>query len=100
MQRGVLDLANDLEFSVLAMENWLKQSGAKGLDGLELANFPATGRGVRTLRRFKKGEEILTIPSSALWTVEHAYANPLLGPALRSVQPPLSTEDILATYIL
>ncbi|KAK0620724.1 hypothetical protein B0T14DRAFT_429613 [Immersiella caudata] len=82
------------------MESWLKQSGAKGLDGLELADFSATGRGVRTLRDFKKGDEFLTIPNSVLWTAEHAYADPLLGPALRSTQPPLSIEDILAIYIL
>jgi hypothetical protein len=82
------------------MESWLKRSGAAGLDDLELADFPDTGRGVKTLRRFKKGERILTIPSGILWTVEHAYADPLLGPALRSAQPPLSVEDTLATYIL
>ena len=82
------------------MENWLKLSGAAGLDGLELADFPDTGRGVRTLRHFKQGETILTIPSGILWTVEHAHADPLLGPALRSARPPLSVEDTLATYIL
>jgi hypothetical protein len=82
------------------MEGWLKESGAVGLDALELANFPVIGRGVRTLRRFKEGERILTIPSDALWTVEHAYADSLLGPALRSARPPLSVEDTLATYIL
>lgn len=82
------------------MESWLKASGAVGLDGLELADFPVTGRGVRTLRRFKEGERILTIPGGILWTVEHAYADPLLGPALRSARPPLSAEDTLAMYIL
>lgn len=82
------------------MESWLKASGAIGLDDLELADFPVTGRGVRTLRQFKEGEKILTIPSGCLWTVEHAYADPLLGPALRSARPPLSVEDTLATYIL
>jgi hypothetical protein len=82
------------------MESWLKSSGAVGLDGLELANFPVTGRGVRTLRRFKERERILTIPASILWTVEHAHDDPLLGPALRSAQPPLSVEDTLAMYIL
>lgn len=82
------------------MEGWLKESGAAGLDALELADFPAIGRGVRTQRRFKEGERIITIPSKALWTVEHAYADPLLGPALRSAQPPLSVDDTLATYIL
>jgi hypothetical protein len=82
------------------MESWLKLSGAVGLDGLELTDFPVTGRGARTLRRFKEGERILTIPCATLWTVEHAYADPLLGPALRSAQPPLSVEDTLATYVL
>ncbi|KAK5663835.1 hypothetical protein OQA88_38 [Cercophora sp. LCS_1] len=82
------------------MESWLKLSGATGLDGLELADFPDTGRGIRALRSFKKEEEILTIPSGNLWTVEHAYADPLLGPALRSVRPPLSVEDTLVTYLL
>jgi hypothetical protein len=82
------------------MENWLKESGAAGLDALELADFPGTGRGVRTLRPFKQGERILTIPGDSLWTVEHAYADPLLGPALRSAQPPLSVEDTFAIYLL
>jgi hypothetical protein len=82
------------------MESWPKVSGAVGLDDLELADFPVTGRGVRTLRRFKEGERILTIPCGILWTVEHAYANSLLGPTLRSARPPLSVEDTLATYIL
>ncbi|KAK1249561.1 hypothetical protein MKX07_003077 [Trichoderma sp. CBMAI-0711] len=43
---------------------------------------------------------ILTIPSDVLWSVKHAYSDPNLGPALRSALPPLSVEDILATYIL
>ncbi|PON27281.1 set-domain histone methyltransferase-9 [Trichoderma gamsii] len=76
------------------------QSGAAGLDDLELADFPVTGRGARTLRRFKQGERILTIPGDSLWTVEHAYADPILGPVLRSTQPPLSVEDTLAVYLL
>jgi hypothetical protein len=82
------------------MESWLKQSGASGLDDLELADFSDTGRGVRTLRRFKEGEKILTIQHGVLWTVKHAYADPVLGPALLSAQPPLSVDDTLATYIL
>ena len=82
------------------MKEWLKESGASGLDSLELADFPVTGRGVRTLQRFKEGEKILTIPSDILWTVEHAYNDPLLQPALRSAQPPLSVDDTLAIYIL
>ncbi|KAI4158586.1 MAG: hypothetical protein LQ342_007284 [Letrouitia transgressa] len=82
------------------MESWLKESGAVGLNDLELANFQVTGRGVRSLQYYKEGERVLTIPCGILWTVEHAYADPLLGPALRSAQPPLTVEDTLATYIL
>ncbi|KAK2730807.1 hypothetical protein FQN57_004127, partial [Myotisia sp. PD_48] len=82
------------------MEGWLKESGAVGLDALELADFPVIGRGVRTLQHFKEGERILTIPANILWTVEHAYADSLLGPALRSAQPPLSIDDTLAIYLL
>lgn len=82
------------------MESWLKQSGASGLEDLELADFSDTGRGVRTLRRVKEGEKILTIPRGVLWTVEHAYADRFLGPALLSTQPPLSVDDTLAVYIL
>lgn len=82
------------------MKGWLERSGAVGLDALELADFPDTGRGLKALQQFKEGERILTIPSDILWTVEHAYADPLLGPALRSARPPLSVDDTLAVYIL
>ena len=82
------------------MESWLKASGAVGLDDVELANFQITGRGIRSLRYYKEGDKVLTIPYGILWTVEHAYADPLLGPALRSIQPPLTVEDTLAIYIL
>lgn len=82
------------------MESWLRGSGVVGLNDLELANFQVTGRGVRSLRNFKEGERVLAIPCGTLWTVEHAYADPLLGPALRSAQPPLTVDDTLATYVL
>ncbi len=82
------------------MERWLKQSGASGLDDLELVDFSDTGRGVRTLRRFEEGEKVFTIPHGVLWTAKHAYADPVLGPALLSARPPLSIDDTLATYIL
>ncbi|OAQ98842.1 hypothetical protein LLEC1_06050 [Akanthomyces lecanii] len=82
------------------MEAWLKDSGAVGVDDLEVADFPVTGRGVGAKRAFKEGERILTIPAKCLWTVKHAYADTLLGPVLRSVQPSLSVEDTLALYIL
>ncbi|ATY67437.1 kinase-like domain [Cordyceps militaris] len=82
------------------MEAWLKHSGAVGVDAIEVADFPVTGRGVKALRSFKKGERILTIPSACLWTAEAARADPLLGPVLRSAQPPLSVEDTLAVHLL
>lgn len=82
------------------MESWLRGSGAVGLENLELADFPITGRGVKTRRHFKQGETILTIPHSTLWTAEHAYADPTLGPVIRSISPPLSVEDALAVHLL
>lgn len=82
------------------MESWLKESGTIGLNDLELADFPVTGRGIRSLRNYKQGERVLTIPGGILWTVEHAHADPLLRPVLRSAQPPLTVEDTLVTYIL
>ena len=82
------------------METWLKDSGAVGVEDLEVADFPVTGRGVGAKRAFREGERILTIPAKCLWTVKHAYADTLLGPVLRSVQPSLSVEDTLALYIL
>ncbi|WPG97781.1 Hypothetical protein R9X50_00056200 [Acrodontium crateriforme] len=82
------------------MESWLKRSGATGLDGLELADFLGIGRGIKALRQFEEGETIFTIPQSVLWTVDHAYADPILGPALLSARPPLSIDDTLAIYIL
>ena len=82
------------------MEAWLKESGAVGLDDVEVAYFPITGRGVKARRSFKEGEKILAIPSDTIWTVKHAYADPLLGPALRPAQSSLSVEDTLAIYLL
>ena len=70
------------------------------MDDLELVDFEDTGRGVRSLRCCKEGETVLTIPSGILWTIDHAYADPLLGPALRAVQPRLTVEDTLATFLL
>ena len=82
------------------MKSWLNQSGASGLDDLELADFSETGRGLSTLRRIEEGEKVITIPHDVLWTTKHAYADSMLGPALLSVQPPLSVDDTLAIYIL
>lgn len=82
------------------MDTWLNKSGAVGLGDLELAVFPETGRGVKAQRPFKEGERILTIPAECLWTVKGAYADPILGPVLRSIKPALSVEDTLALYIL
>lgn len=84
----------------LPLKHWLEESGGFGLDNLDLADFPATGRGVRANKAFKEGDKILTIPNKCLWTVEHAQQDPLLGPALASLKPQLSVEDTLAVYLL
>ncbi|KAJ6783237.1 hypothetical protein PWT90_01155 [Aphanocladium album] len=82
------------------MEAWLKSSGAAGLDDLEVADFPITGRGVRARRHFRAGDKILTIPAANLWTVQKARAEPILGPILASSAQQLSDEDTLALYLL
>jgi hypothetical protein len=82
------------------MQNWLKDSGAQGLNSVALHDFPGTGRGVKALRAFKPGEEIFTIPGMALWTADMALADPHIGLALRSLKLPLSAEEILAVFIL
>lgn len=82
----------------MELASWLKDAGAKGLDDLDLADFPSTGRGVRTKRPFKKGEKILTIASDSLWTVKRAHADKLVGMTLQSAS--LSVEDTFALYIL
>ena len=82
------------------MERWLEASGAAGLESVELADFPPLGRGLRARRHFRKGEKILTVPHSVLWTVENAHTDSLLGPILRSMQPSLSVDDTLAIFIL
>lgn len=84
----------------IPLRDWLKESGGFGLDDLDLADFPATGRGVRTNRAFKEGDRVLTIPRKCLWTVNHALQDPILSPALSSLQPQLSVEDTLAVYLL
>ncbi|KAM3512060.1 hypothetical protein MY11210_004320 [Beauveria gryllotalpidicola] len=82
------------------MEAWLNDAGTIGLRHLKVAEFALTGRGVQAQRAFSTGERILTIPAQCLWTVEHAYADELLGPVLRGLQPPLSVEDTLVLHIL
>lgn len=80
------------------LDEWLRKTGAKGLDSLELADFPCTGRGVRAKRAFKRGEKILTIGGNALWTVKRAHDDELVGSILKNAS--LSVEDTLALYIL
>ncbi|CAG8681342.1 12167_t:CDS:2, partial [Acaulospora morrowiae] len=81
-------------------QEWLENGGAKGLSSLQLEDFLDTGRGVKTLRSLKSNDLILTIPGSFLWTVDAAIDDPILGPVISSVKPPLSTEDILAVFLL
>ncbi|RUP49061.1 hypothetical protein BC936DRAFT_143374 [Jimgerdemannia flammicorona] len=84
----------------MTLQEWLEKNGAKGLDHLVLEEFPETGRGIKTLRALKAGDEILTIPGAVLWTVDAANTDPLLGPILRSLDPPLSVEETLAVFLL
>lgn len=84
----------------MQLQAWLEAKGAKGLAYLALEDFPETGRGVKTLRSLKAGDELLTIPGAVLWTADAAAADPLLGPVLRTLNPPLSIEETLAVFLL
>ena len=92
--------STDFAIQVRFMKRWLKESGAAGLDTVELADFPDLGRGLKALQRFERGTKILTDPNSVLWTVDKAYSDPLLGPVLRSLRPSFSVDDTLAIFML
>ncbi|CAG8587421.1 17165_t:CDS:2 [Dentiscutata heterogama] len=84
----------------MKLQEWLVNGGAEGLDWLQLEDFPDTGRGVKTLRPLKSKDVVLTIPGSFLWTADVATSDPVIGTVIRSVEPPLSVEDILAVFLL
>ncbi|KAJ3281246.1 hypothetical protein HK104_000122, partial [Borealophlyctis nickersoniae] len=79
---------------------WLSASGAEGIDSLELHESPDTGRGVRSLKEFKKNASILSISSNVLWTQDAALADPIFGAAVKELNPALSVVDTLALYLL
>lgn len=80
------------------LNDWLKKTGAKGQEDLELADFASTGRGIRAKRPFKQGEKILTIGGDSLWTLQRAHDDELVGSILKCAS--LSVEDTLALYLL
>ncbi|KAF0430334.1 SET domain-containing protein [Gigaspora margarita] len=84
----------------MELQKWLINGGAEGLSWLQLEDFPDTGRGVKTLRPLKSQEVVLTIPESFLWTADVATNDPVIGTVIRSVEPPLSVDDILAVFLL
>jgi len=85
---------------MMQLSDWLRDCGGKGLEYLALDYFYQTGRGVKAMKRFRIDEEIMTIPSSVFWTSDVVYADSKLGPILSALDPPLSVEDTLATFIL
>ncbi|CAG8548628.1 12137_t:CDS:2 [Racocetra persica] len=84
----------------MKLQEWLVNGGVEGLSWLQLEDFPDTGRGVKTLRSLKSHDVILTVPGSFLWTVDAAFSDPVIGTVIRSVEPPLSVDDILAVFLL
>ncbi|OAA53709.1 Rubisco LS methyltransferase, substrate-binding domain protein [Cordyceps fumosorosea ARSEF 2679] len=83
------------------MEAWLEDSGADGLDKVEVADFPlTTGRGVRAKCDLNKGDKILTIPAPCLWTIKRARNDELFGTVLKCVPRQMSVDETLALYIL
>ncbi|CAG8640871.1 1935_t:CDS:2, partial [Scutellospora calospora] len=84
----------------MKLQEWLIGGGVEDLSWLQLEDFPDTGRGVKTLRPLKSHDVVLTVPGSFLWTADVAISDPVIGTVIRSVEPPLSVEDILAIFLL
>ncbi|KAJ3217165.1 hypothetical protein HDU67_008385 [Dinochytrium kinnereticum] len=72
----------------------------EGCDGVALHDFKQTGRGLKALRRFAKGEQILSAPSSILWTVSAACEEPHLGGILKGLSAGLSVDDTISVHLL
>lgn len=77
--------------------NWLQSHKAK-VDGVDLHDFPETGRGLRATKSFKRGEVILQIPESVLWTEEKAKSHPVLGRVF--TKHTLRQEDVFAIWLI
>jgi hypothetical protein len=71
-----------------------------GQSAVSISTFSETGRGLKALQNFKQGETILSAPNEALWTKQHALREPHLGEILKQYQKELSTDDILAIYLM
>ncbi|CAG8686266.1 14634_t:CDS:1, partial [Cetraspora pellucida] len=84
----------------MKLQEWLVNGGVEGLSLLQLEDFPDTGRGVKTLQSLKSHDVVLTVPGSLLWTVDVALSDPVIGTVIRTVEPPLSVDDILAVFLL
>ena len=82
------------------LEASLSEAGVWGLSNLELSEFPDTGRGVRSLSALRRGDPILELPPSVLWTSARALADPTLGPVLAALSPALPVDDVLAVFLL
>ena len=83
----------------MLFQDW-HANGCEGREHLSIYDFLNTGRGIKTLRPLKAGDELLTIPGNLLWTVNAAEADPILGPILHEFNPPISEEATLVVYLL
>ncbi|KAJ3238722.1 hypothetical protein HDU81_007302 [Chytriomyces hyalinus] len=62
--------------------------------------FPDTGRGLQAKKNIARNSVILSAPLAAVWTVDAAFNEEVLGDILRSNQANLSADDTLALYLL
>ena len=70
------------------------------MEGLQLVDFPVTGRGVQASRSFKAGEVILTVEREKLWTVDAAREDHFLGPIIIEHGSQLDVDNTLAIFLL
>jgi hypothetical protein len=78
------------------LETLLQENGATGLQDLEIQEFEM-GRGLKTKRKLKTGQSILTVPISLCWKAQDILDHPQLS-IIRNVE--LQSDDRLAILLM
>jgi hypothetical protein len=73
-------MARCADAAALAYTAWLRAEGAV-LNGVDLALFPGTGRGVVALRALRRGETVVSIPDDLALLADAGVAASALASA-------------------
>ncbi|TPX32543.1 hypothetical protein SmJEL517_g04397 [Synchytrium microbalum] len=75
----------------------LVEAGAYIHDGLQIQDFPDTGRGIATSSKLKHRERILHIPAHLTWSIDSARADSKIG---HLITDEVSINDAIALLLL